>query len=50
LPGIGKILAMTIQLEAAEISRFTERKHFASYCRPVAAIKPATATAAQIRT
>lgn len=39
VPGIGKILAMTILLEAAEISRFPSAEDFASYCRTVAAIK-----------
>jgi transposase IS116/IS110/IS902 family protein len=34
-----KILAMTILLEAAEISRFPSPEDFASYCRTVAAIK-----------
>jgi transposase len=39
VPGIGKILAMTIVLEAADISRFPSPEDFASYCRTVAAIK-----------
>jgi transposase len=39
IPGIGKILAMTIVLEAADISRFPSPKDFASYCRTVAATK-----------
>jgi transposase len=39
VPGIGKILAMTILLEVAEISRFPSPEDFASYCRTVAAIK-----------
>jgi transposase len=39
VPGIGKILAMTSVLEAAEISRFPSPEDFASYCRTVAAIK-----------
>lgn len=39
VPGIGKILAMTIVLEAVDISRFPSAEDFASYCRTVAAIK-----------
>jgi transposase len=35
VPGIGKILASTIMLEAGEISRFKEVGNFASYCRCV---------------
>jgi transposase len=37
LPGVGKILGMTITLEVGEIKRFAESGHFASYCRTVAA-------------
>ena len=39
VPGIGRILAMTIVLEVAEISRFPSAEDFASYCRTVAAIR-----------
>jgi transposase len=37
LPGVGKILGMTITLEVGEIERFVNAGHFASYCRTVAA-------------
>ena len=37
VPGIGKILAMTILLELADIARFPSAEDFASYCRTVAA-------------
>jgi len=37
LPGVGKILGMTITLEVGEIKRFAEAGHFASYCRTVEA-------------
>ena len=37
VPGIGRILAMTIRLELGEISRFPSAGDFASYCRTVAA-------------
>jgi transposase len=36
IPGIGKILGMTIALETGEISRFASAGDFASYCRTVA--------------
>ena len=35
VPGIGNILAMTIMLEAGDISRFAKVGNFASYCRCV---------------
>lgn len=35
LPGVGKILAWTIQLETGPISRFAEVGHYVSYCRKV---------------
>jgi transposase len=35
LPGIGKILGMTITLEVGDISRFPGPGNFASYCRTV---------------
>ena len=35
LPGIGRILGMTIRLEVGEISRFKTSGQFASYCRTV---------------
>jgi transposase len=35
LPGVGRILAMTISMEVGEISRFKTAGHFASYCRTV---------------
>jgi len=37
LPGVGKILGMTITLEAGDIKRFAGAGNFASYCRTVAA-------------
>lgn len=35
LPGVGRILAMTISLEVGEIARFKTDGDFASYCRAV---------------
>lgn len=35
LPGVGKILGMTIALEVGEIGRFASAGQFASYCRTV---------------
>ncbi len=37
LPGVGKILGMTITMEVGEIKRFAEPGNFASYCRAVEA-------------
>jgi transposase len=37
LPGVGKILGMTITLEVGDIKRFAEPGNFASYCRAVEA-------------
>ncbi len=37
LPGVGKILGMTITLEVGAIQRFADPGQFASYCRTVAA-------------
>jgi len=37
LPGVGRILGMTIALEVGEIGRFAGPGQFASYCRTVAA-------------
>src|SRR6267142_55087 len=37
LPGIGKILGMTITMEVGDISRFASAGHFASYCCTVQA-------------
>jgi len=37
LPGVGKILGMTITMEVGDIQRFVQAGHFASYCRTVAA-------------
>lgn len=37
LPGVGKILGMTITMEVGEIRRFKSAGDFASYCRAVAA-------------
>ena len=35
IPGIGKILGLTIALETGDITRFADAGHFASYCRTV---------------
>lgn len=35
LPGVGRILGMTIAMEVGEIERFKSPGHFASYCRAV---------------
>jgi len=35
LPGVGKVLALTIMLETGPISRFADVGHYASYCRKV---------------
>jgi transposase len=35
VPGIWKILAMTIMYEVGEIARFEDARHFSSYCRVV---------------
>jgi transposase len=37
LPGVGKILGMTITMEVGEIKRFAQPGNFASYCRTVEA-------------
>ena len=37
LPGVGRILGLTISMEVGEISRFKTAGHFASYCRTVEA-------------
>ena len=37
LPGVGKILGMTITMEVGDIQRFADPGNFASYCRTVAA-------------
>jgi len=37
LPGVGKILGMTITMEVGDINRFAEPGRFASYCRTVEA-------------
>jgi|ERR1035437_4879581 transposase len=33
LPGVGRILGMTITMEVGDIKRFADPGHFASYCR-----------------
>jgi len=38
VPGIGKILGLTIMLESGEISRFAKVGNYTSYCRGVKAI------------
>jgi transposase len=35
IPGVGKILALTIMLETGPMGRFAEVGHYASYCRKV---------------
>jgi transposase len=35
LPGVGKILALTIQLETGPVNRFPKVGNYASYCRKV---------------
>jgi len=35
LPGVGRILGMTITMEVGDIGRFKNAGHFASYCRAV---------------
>jgi transposase len=37
LPGVGKILGMTITMEVGDIQRFADAGNFASYCRAVEA-------------
>ena len=37
LPGVGRILGMTITMEVGEVQRFAEAGNFASYCRTVEA-------------
>jgi transposase len=37
LPGVGKILGMTMTMEVGDIQRFADSGHFASYCPTVAA-------------
>jgi transposase len=37
LPGVGRILGMTITMEVGDINRFAEAGNFASYCRTVEA-------------
>jgi len=37
LPGVGRILGMTITMEVGDIKRFAGPGNFASYCRAVAA-------------
>jgi len=39
VPGIGKILGLTIALETGEPKRFAEAGHFASYCRCVKSLR-----------
>jgi transposase len=39
LPGIGKILGLTIALETGDAHRFADAGHFASYCRCVKSLR-----------
>ena len=40
LPGIGKILGLTIALETGDAKRFADAGNFASYCRCVKSLRP----------
>jgi len=39
IPGIGKILALTIMLEVGDISRFAKVSNYSSYCRCVKSVR-----------
>lgn len=39
MPGIGKILGLTIALETGDAKRFDDAGHFASYCRCVKSVR-----------
>jgi transposase len=39
MPGIGKILGLTIALETGDAQRFADAGHFASYCRCVKSVR-----------
>jgi transposase len=39
MPGIGKILGLTIALETGDVTRFAEAGNFASYCRCVKSVR-----------
>ena len=39
LPGVGKILGLTIALETGDAKRFADAGHFASYCRCVKSLR-----------
>lgn len=39
LPGIGKILGLTIALETGDVNRFADAGNFASYCRCVKSVR-----------
>jgi transposase len=39
IPGVGKILSMTIMLETGDIQRFADAGNFVSYCRCVQSLK-----------
>jgi transposase len=39
MPGIGKILGLTIALETGDAKRFADAGHFASYCRCVKSVR-----------
>ena len=39
MPGIGKILGLTIALETGDAERFADAGHFASYCRCVKSVR-----------
>ena len=39
MPGIGKILGLTIALETGDATRFADAGHFASYCRCVKSVR-----------
>ena len=39
IPGVGKVLALTIMLETGPVSRFASAGNYASYCRKVPALR-----------
>jgi len=39
IPGVGKVLALTIMLETGPASRFASAGHYASYCRKVPSVR-----------
>lgn len=39
IPGVGKVLGLTIMLETGPVSRFASAGHYASYCRKVPTVR-----------